>query len=376
MKILMAEHTFYDSEIKVGCHHLATELAKEHEIFYLSTPLSPFHKVHKKNRENFNLKYSIYKNGGKRQSDTLFEYIPYTHLPIANFPLLNSGFVAKNTLNFCSPSLKKILKKEGFLDVDLVIISTYQFHGLLSMVNYKKSIYRITDDFTKFSSVPKSVKKIEENLIKSVDEVVTTAKLLKDKALKIKGSSVRHISNGVKLDNFVNRDYIEPKVYKESSFKKRVIYVGAIEDWFNMKLLKACSEKYPDVEFSIIGPVKTDNSLCSSLNNVKFLGLIPNKDIANYIYHSDVCIIPFIVNDLIRGVSPIKFYEYASMRKTIVSTYWDELDFSIKGIYLSKTFEEFVENIGKALDYSGDREELFNFAQSNTWESKAKKILM
>lgn len=375
MKIIMAEHTFYDSEIKVGCHHLAEELSKNHEVFYLSTPLSPFHKLHKKNSENYNAKIKIYRDGGKRHSASLFEYIPYTYLPIANVPFLKSDFTAKNTLSFCTSGLKKVLKKEGFLDVDLIIVSTYQFHDLLSLVNYKKSIYRITDDFTQFLSVPSSVKKIEERLIKRVDEVITTAKLLRKKALSIKGDNVRHISNGVKLENFIKDEYILPEVFKNTKDKKRVIYVGAIEDWFDMELLRKCSDTYPEVAFSIIGPVKTDNSICKNLFNVTFHGLIPNKEIANYIYYSDVCIIPFIVNDLIKGVSPIKFYEYSSMRKTIVSTYWEELEFNIKGIYLSKSREEFVLNLKSALEYSGDREELFNFAQLNTWESKALNII-
>ena len=54
--------------------------------------------------------------------------------------------------------------------------------------------------------------------------------------------------------------------------------------------------------------------------NVHFLGLKPNEQLPQYLAHFDACLNLFAKSDLSKDVSPLKFYEYLSTGRPIVST--------------------------------------------------------
>ena len=58
---------------------------------------------------------------------------------------------------------------------------------------------------------------------------------------------------------------------------------------------------------------------------INFHGPIDNKLVQSKLLNYSVGIIPFKVNDLIKYVNPIKYYEYLSCGLRTVSTDWDEL---------------------------------------------------
>jgi glycosyltransferase involved in cell wall biosynthesis len=58
----------------------------------------------------------------------------------------------------------------------------------------------------------------------------------------------------------------------------------------------------------------------SSLPNVHIVGAVPSNDIPSYVASFDVGIIPFVVDELTRGVSPLKMYEYLAARVPVVAT--------------------------------------------------------
>ena len=70
-------------------------------------------------------------------------------------------------------------------------------------------------------------------------------------------------------------------------------------------------------------------TLASSSRNLHVLGARPwSEALPGYLQHADVGIVPFDVRnhaDLVRGVNPIKLYEYAAAGLPVVSVYWPEL---------------------------------------------------
>ena len=62
-KLLMAESTYLDSPLKVGCHHYSRLLSEAGDIgvFYLSTPISPLHFLKRSNVEQTKRRAAVWR---------------------------------------------------------------------------------------------------------------------------------------------------------------------------------------------------------------------------------------------------------------------------------------------------------------------------
>jgi hypothetical protein len=80
---------------------------------------------------------------------------------------------------------------------------------------------------------------------------------------------------------------------------------------------------------------------------------------------------PFILNDLIRDVNPVKVYEYLSMGKPVIMPYYNEvLEFN-EFVYMYKDDSEFIEYIEKALLEDGSRKNMrIAYAEENSWNKR------
>jgi glycosyltransferase involved in cell wall biosynthesis len=101
-------------------------------------------------------------------------------------------------------------------------------------------------------------------------------------------------------------------------------YHGMIARWFDFDLLAQVAVELPDATFVLVGPVDPSvrESLASlvGLPNVHHLGARPSDTIASYVRHFDVGMVPFVVDDLTRAVSPLKMYEYMAAGIPVVAT--------------------------------------------------------
>jgi hypothetical protein len=104
------------------------------------------------------------------------------------------------------------------------------------------------------------------------------------------------------------------------------------------------------------------------------LGLKPHSDLPAYLAHFDVCIIPFEASELIQATSPLKVFEYLAMGKPVVATLMRELE-GLPYVLVSKTDEEFLQNIGKALDCHPGPEVTAEFAKQQSWEKRIETLL-
>lgn len=139
------------------------------------------------------------------------------------------------------------------------------------------------------------------------------------------------------------------------------------------------ANKYKNCEFILIGPISSKDILAktSKTNNIKFLGPKVYKELAVYLYYFDVCIMPFIINDLIKDVNPVKLYEYLSMGKPVVAPTYEEIKEFADYIYLAHDYDDFSEKLGKALNEKKNDDLIkirINFAKQHTWEKRVLEI--
>ena len=134
------------------------------------------------------------------------------------------------------------------------------------------------------------------------------------------------------------------------SHKPIVGYYGAIADWFDLNLVTSLAESRPQYYFVLIGQVHgIDISKLASLPNVNMLGEKNYREIPLYLSHFDVCLIPFVLNKLTKGVDPVKMYEYFSQGKPVVATDMAELAQSTDLLYIGKNLDEYAAHVDRAI---------------------------
>lgn len=373
-KILMAENSIITGNVsRVGGHQYSRLFSQEKiNTFYLSPPVSLFHLLNFKNKKHTLNRFKIWLKGGVKVNDYLEEYVPFSLFPMKDYPLLKSRFFIDHTLNYTLPDMKNVLKKKGFLDVDVLVISELYLYQLAEFVNYKLLVYRKTDDYQYFKGYPKLLLEKEKELINKADLVFVTAKKMKRDLEKSSKREIHYLPNGVEDGRFASEASL-PQEFK-SIARPRIVYVGTISSWFDKDLLKFCASENPKLNFIIIGPSNIDLSDLKLYNNVHILGGVPYDKVPSYLKNADLGIIPFKVDLLSKSINPVKLYEYLAAGLPVVSSFFEDLEDFQDIIFMAKNKEEFSSFLDKALQ-AKDKEKYQRVAQENTWEARFRKML-
>ena len=157
---------------------------------------------------------------------------------------------------------------------------------------------------------------------------------------------------------------------------------GAVTGYkIDLKLIAFAADKLPEVSFVLIGPLgtgdpNTDISLLEGKENIHLLGPREYKKLPEYLKGFDICFIPFKLNETTQNVFPMKFFEYLSAGKPVVSTNLPSLRDYRAYCYLAKSNEEFVQKIRKALEENKPdiKKQRIRLAKKNSWEKNLVKL--
>ncbi|MEJ8553407.1 glycosyltransferase [Tepidibacter sp. Z1-5] len=239
-----------------------------------------------------------------------------------------------------------------------------------------KVIFDYLDDFTGFNTTNPTLIDSNEKLFNMSDQIIATSQYLYDKA-KQKNSKVTIVRNGTEYKHF--NEALDSSEIKNN--KRPIIgYYGAIAEWFDIAKVKYIAQHRPEWDIILIGDsTYADVEELKNLENVKLLGEKKYQELPNYLKDFDVCIIPFKTDiDLIKATNPVKFYEYLSAGKKVVSTEIPELEeFKDRLVYLTNDNEKFLQYTEKCL-YDKDEllslEDKLEFAKNQDWKERSKKI--
>ena len=370
-KVLMAVANHYTSPFQVGSHHYARAFEKlGYEVLFISNPISPIHKIFA-DSDLLREKERIYKAGGERIGN-IFYYVPRSIFTPQNKPILSSKFVFYNWQNFTYPNLLSFIKDRGFGEVDILWFDSPLYSFLLYNISYKKSILRLADYSKGFNAASDIHYDAEIKIADAVDAVIYTAKNLKEKYTEIKDKTkMKYVPNGIDLEFFKSANKTLPRELQEIP-EPRVIYVGAIHDWFDTDLLYYCAKNLPHYSFVIIGPEQKDLSLLKKLENIHILGAISYAKIPAFLYNSQVGIIPFNVKDypdLVNSINPLKIYEYLACGLKVVSVEWEQIKDMADYVHFAEDKEEFLSCI------SNKEERRPLDLEKMTWLGRLKELL-
>jgi glycosyltransferase involved in cell wall biosynthesis len=305
--------------------------------------------------------------GSGLKQDAVTAWVPFSFLAPKNKPFLNTRWVLKNWHRTCSSSVPSFLKQSGMDQPEVAWLDSIRHYEWAKSIGAKSTVLRIADWTAGFPDTQSSVLDLEKELIGKVDLVITSAESLTERIKDWRnGKPLVTIRNGVDTSFWSIKDS-EPAEYKDIP-GPRILYVGALDDWFDFELLFKLATTYPKFSFVVIGQLKRKLA-ANTPSNIHFLGAKSRNIVRSYMQHSHVGIIPFKRNDLIECVCPLKLYEYMSCGLPVVATGWEELRRMKSPALLASSVDDWIHFLGYAVSRR-DESILKNYASSNDWRHR------
>ena len=365
--VVYATSICWNTTYPVGSHGYAREFLRQGwKVAFLSTPITPWHRLLSKDQESYKNRKIIHNQGGEWKEDgVLWEYVPWTLLPSKKWPHVWDMFGLGDLT-------RAIGRQKAFHHPDVVWIDTAEYGKLFERFPNALKIFRVVDKMSFFRGITDSFMKYQMKTARKADLVIATSFILEEE-LKASGlTNVLRVPNGVEINRFqMTAPPPVPDEYKTIE-KPIVVYAGAIEEWFNLPLLVDAAKRLPHVSFVIIGGVGIDTASAKGIPNLIFLGKKNPDLITRYMYHADVGMIPFQTSDFVHAINPIKYYEYTACGLPVVATSSYELERLGEPVFLANDGVAFAAQIQQALrlpkqDLSALRNRVFNVSWSKRW---------
>jgi glycosyltransferase involved in cell wall biosynthesis len=220
-------------------------------------------------------------------------------------------------------------------------------------------------------------KKNEEDLIYRSDLVICSSEYLKQK-LQLRYSELKKIfvinnaTNSFKKNTFTIRSSVNQQF---SALENIFLYVGTISSWFDFDSVILMLENNQNANFVLVGPCDVFIPLHPRLH---YFGAIERESLPFFIQKSIALTMPFLLNELIRSVDPVKIYEYIGSNKPIIATNYTEMTKFSKFCYLYDDSIGFSDIASKILNgkiiYNVNSSEVNRFIDKNTWEQRGLEI--
>lgn len=235
-------------------------------------------------------------------------------------------------------------------------------------------IYDAMDPFGAFKGSDADVLETENRLLEKADLVFTGGRSLHS-AIVPRRSDAHCFPSGIDFEHFA-RGAGEGEIPADlKRLDKPVLgYFGAVDERIDWKLIEHICRERRHWSVVFLGPLVMMDRVPIDEPNFHWLGPKPYNLLPDYLRGFDVCLIPWLVNDLTKFMSPTKTPEYLAAGRPVVSTpipdvvadYRDE-------VHVAGDAAGFVEKCTVALreGVSGARKP----PQSRTWQETADEML-
>ena len=222
------------------------------------------------------------------------------------------------------------------------------------------------------------IERAEAEIYRCADVIITSTDFLKKMLVEkynLNDERVAVVNNGYEPALF--NDSVAPT---DKLRHPNVVYAGTVARWLDIKAIRELADLRPELWIYLVGPVQNEELRLSlsMYKNIMVTGAIEYYSVPSLVAASDAVMIPFKVDELTRGVDPVKAYEYIAMGKRIVSTYWKEME----------KFRDYCcfydEGSGQSLDEAlhrcalplpGNKQETAEFLENASWERRIARII-
>lgn len=250
---------------------------------------------------------------------------------------------------------------------------------------YAHVVYDCMDDALEFpcvisnTSTRQQLASIEKHLMTRCNTVFTTAHHLKNKLIERYGNDkmVHVINNAINVYNNEDELELSPELLKlfSSIEVKTIIYIGTISEWFDFDLIQKSVEQFKNIAYVLIGPTDV---VIPQHEHIIYHPPVEHKKIQKILKLADALVMPFLINELVLSVNPVKVYEYIYSAKPAIVIKYKETEKFSDFVHLYKSEQEYfnlIEQVttGKLFIKSNSEDYLF-YARQNTWTSRVSEI--
>lgn len=248
-------------------------------------------------------------------------------------------------------------------------------------INHKKTkvIYDCMDDYSAFPYMDEypEYKLFKENnekmLIKEADFVFCSAKALQQKLQNRFGIKRIYniVNNAITNDITTYNNNVDGISLPDNS----LVYIGTISEWFDFNNTLRALDEYKNLHVILYGPKRMKR--IPMHERLEFRGSTPHVNILSIMDKAKGLFMPFVLNELIESVNPVKLYEYIYSGKPILATRYGESEPFAEYVTLYSNYQEFSAFIRNQVlsDSYVDKKKMQSFALCNTWEARTKQIL-
>jgi len=278
--------------------HLLTRFAREFNVYFFEEPI---HDVAEDGESYLSI---------SKRDDKLWVLVP--HLP--------QGISKKENVSLQKLILKSFLKDKSLSDF---IFWYYTPMALEFSRDYfpNLTIYDCMDELSAFKNAPTELSYLEKELLTRADVVFTGGHSLYE-AKKHQHQNIHPFPSSIDKEHFAQaRNKIEQPADQAHLTGKKLGFYGVIDERFDYKLIGEAASMRPEWDFVLIGPtVKINPEILPKNTNIHYLGGKSYNELPAYLAGWDLAMIPFLLNESTRYISPTKTPEYLSAGIPVVST--------------------------------------------------------
>ncbi|MGY0217070.1 glycosyltransferase [Endozoicomonadaceae bacterium StTr2] len=240
---------------------------------------------------------------------------------------------------------------------------------VVGTLNECGSVYYCGDDFSALAGVDhKTIAGMEAELAEKVDLIVVASEQL---AGKFPAHKTQVLPHGVDFELFSTpheRPHDLPEAEHIAGF------YGSISEWLDQELLAQAATALPSWQFVLIGDISTDISTLQSIPNITLLGAKHHHELAAYVQHWDVAMLPFILNEQIKACNPLKLREYMASGTPIATTRFPAVEAYEEHLTLRNPREPFAHTLRRALETADKYQDRQQQVIHESWQARAAQL--
>lgn len=254
----------------------------------------------------------------------------------------------------------------------------YKPDQALRLGDRRRYVYEVYDDYTMdfgTGEVHQATVDAEPKALAQAEHVFFTSQPLFDrKSGTARAASL--VGNGVAFDTFARYQLDNHR----SQGRPVAGYLGNLSTFFDWTLVLEVCRRMPEVDFVLHGQVELPDGdwrwdlqrQLASLDNVRFTARVGRELGAAAINRYDVLLIPFVVNQAMHAVNPLKLWEYFATGRPVVSTPMDAINELVPALIVADGVDAWVQAIHAALGVESTGPEAvaarIERAQANSWQ--------
>jgi glycosyltransferase involved in cell wall biosynthesis len=244
------------------------------------------------------------------------------------------------------------------------------------------TVYDCMYELSAFKFAPEELKDLERRLLDKADVVFTGGQSLFEAKKHLHGN-IYPFQSSIDKSHFEKARWQLFEPLDQANIKGvKLGFYGVIDERFDIDLIRYIANNRPDWQIILIGPVvKIDPATLPANKNIHYLGSKSYDELPEYLSGWSVAMIPFLLNESTKFISPTKTPEYLSAGKPVVST-------AIRDVVnpygrndlvsIATDAEDFIHETEKLLTRP-DREEWLNrvdeFLADNSWDNTATSMI-